>query len=153
MKGWKTVLAAGLAAAMLCTSLGLTGCEDNQDTQSSVSTLESENWIGTQAAIDLVESLTQEQTGLSLPTEYYQFEADDEVGDIGEDTCYVIHAYLVEDGTGKRYLENTLYVTVDGSQVYTYDLNNDAFHQVWGESGTASDSQSEPVSEAISQSE
>ena len=153
MKGWKTALAAGLAAVLLCTGLGLTGCEDNQDTQSSASTLESENWIGSQAAIELVESLTQEQTGLSLSTEYYQFEADEEVGDIGEDTCYIIHAYLVEDGTGKRYLENTLYVAVDGSQIYTYDLNNDAFHQVWGESETASDSQSESASEATSQSE
>ena len=137
MKGWKTALAAALAAALLGTGLVLTGCGEDQDTQSAVSTLKSEDWISPQAAVELVEGLSQEQTGLSLPTQYYQFEPDEEVGDIGEDTCYIIHAYLVEDGTGQRYLEATLYVTVDGSQIYTYDLNNDAFHQVWDQSEEA----------------
>ena len=86
-------------------------------------------------------------TGLSLATDSYQFEVDEEVGDIGEQTCYLVHAYLVEDGTGIRHLEATLYVAVDGSQVYTYDLNNDAFLPLWDTEEEESQEASETTSE------
>lgn len=127
MKGWKTAFAAALVAAGLL----LTGCGGDGGEEVS-SSLTSENWIGQEAAVELLEGLTQEETGLSLPAQYYQFLPDEEVGNIGETTCYIIHAYLTEDDTGKLHLEATLYVAVDGSQVYRYDLNNDAFTQVWG---------------------
>ncbi len=131
MKKWKTALAAGLAAALLGSGFLLGGCGSSEDTTSTLSSSEQDSWIGDEAAVELVESLSQEETGLSLATENYLFEVDDEVGDIGEITCYLVHAYLVEDGTGTRHLEDTLYVAVDGSQVYTYDLNNDAFLALW----------------------
>ena len=149
MKGWKTAFAAGITAVLLAAGLLLAGCSDSGATTSSG--LESENWIGEEAAVELLEGLTQEETGLSLPTEYYLFEPDEEVGDIGEVTCYIIHAYLVEDETGRRHLEGTLYVAVDGSQVYVYDLNNDAFNQVWGDAEETSQTQSETNSQAESE--
>lgn len=133
MKKWKSALAAGLAAMLLGTGFLLAGCSSSEDTDSALSDSDSdqESWIGDQAAVELVEGLSQEETGLSLPTENYLFEVDDEVGDIGDVTCYLVHAYLVEDGTGTRYLAGTLYVAVDGSQVYTYDLDNDTFLTLW----------------------
>ena len=149
MKRWKTAFAAGIAAVLLAAGLLLAGCSDSGGTTSSG--LESDNWIGEEAAVELLEGLTQEETVLSLPTEYYLFEPDEEVGDIGEVTCYIIHAYLVEDETGQRYLEDTLYVAVDGSQVYVYDLNNDAFNQVWGDAEETSQTQSETNSQVESE--
>ena len=149
MKRWKTAFAAGITAVLLAAGLLLAGCSDSGETTSSG--LESDNWIGEEAAVELLEGLTQEETGLSLPTEYYLFEPDEEVGDIGEVTCYIIHAYLVEDETGQRHLEDTLYVAVDGSQVYVYDLNNDAFNQVWGDAEETSQTQSETNSQVESE--
>ncbi len=122
------LLAAAFAGAFVIT---VTGCSGQGETASTLSGSEQDSWIGDQAAVELVEGLSQQETGLSLTTDCYQFEVDDEVGDIDQDTCYIVHAYLVEDGTGVRHLEASLYVAVDGSQVYTYDLNNDAFLAVW----------------------
>ena len=107
MKKWKTVLAAGLAAALLGAGCLLAGCSDSGDT-ASTSGSEQDNWIGDAAAVELVQGLSQEETGLSLATDSYQFEVDEEVGDIGEQTCYLVHAYLVEDGTGTRHLEESV---------------------------------------------
>ena len=150
MKKWKTVLAAGLAAALLGAGCLLAGCSDSGDT-ASTSGSEQDNWIGDAAAVELVQGLSQEETGLSLATDSYQFKVDEEVGDIGEQTCYLVHAYLVEDGTGIRHLEATLYVAVDGSQVYTYDLNNDAFLPLWDTEEEESQEASETTSETTSE--
>lgn len=147
MKKWKTALAAGLAAALLGAGCLLTGCGDGGNTASTLSGSEQDSWIGDQAAVELVQGLSQEETGLRLSTDSYQFEVDDEVGDIGEETCYLVHAYLVEDGTGTRHLEATLYVAIDGSQVYTYDLNNDAFLPLWDTGEEESQEGSETASE------
>lgn len=150
MKKWKTALAAGLAAALLGAGCLLAGCSDSGDT-ASTSGSEQDNWIGDAAAVELVQGLSQEETGLSLATDSYQFKVDEEVGDIGEQTCYLVHAYLVEDGTGTRHLEATLYVAVDGSQVYTYDLNNDAFLPLWDTEEEESQEASETTSETTSE--